>query len=224
MGKVWGYTVRKVEITQEQKRELFKNGASSYGIEHIPKEIKELEEGYYMIVETGDFFSIENHMLEKYNIHVHNVKFGFKAKNVLIDYIHAVSDIKEQKKLGEILAEITVFNNDLDTPLEFSNGVATMKPYFHKSIKILNHDDGSNWYSLFVNDVEIANVVYNEDMNQYSSYDGVDGCGWYDNIKEAVKSFMNSNYRYPTDEEYYEPSCSNCGDGGCIHCEPHRFI
>lgn len=21
-----------------------------------------------------------------------------------------------------------------------------------------------------------------------------------------------------------EPDCSACGDGGCIHCEPHRFI
>lgn len=26
------------------------------------------------------------------------------------------------------------------------------------------------------------------------------------------------------DPDYYEPSCSACGDGGCIHCEPHRFI
>lgn len=24
--------------------------------------------------------------------------------------------------------------------------------------------------------------------------------------------------------EYYEPDCSACGDGGCIHCEPHRFV
>lgn len=26
------------------------------------------------------------------------------------------------------------------------------------------------------------------------------------------------------DEDDYEPSCTSCGDGGCIHCEPHRFI
>lgn len=26
------------------------------------------------------------------------------------------------------------------------------------------------------------------------------------------------------EEEYDEPSCSRCGDGGCVHCEPWRFI
>lgn len=26
------------------------------------------------------------------------------------------------------------------------------------------------------------------------------------------------------DEDDYEPDCSSCGDGGCVHCEPSRFI
>ena len=25
-------------------------------------------------------------------------------------------------------------------------------------------------------------------------------------------------------EDYYEPDCSNCGDGGCYYCEPHRYL
>jgi hypothetical protein len=31
--------------------------------------------------------------------------------------------------------------------------------------------------------------------------------------------------RIKEEENYYDDiNCSNCGDGGCIHCEPHRFI
>ena len=26
------------------------------------------------------------------------------------------------------------------------------------------------------------------------------------------------------DEEDYDVDCSSCGDGGCVHCEPHRFL
>lgn len=26
------------------------------------------------------------------------------------------------------------------------------------------------------------------------------------------------------DDDDYEVSCTACGDGGCFHCEPHRFI
>lgn len=25
-------------------------------------------------------------------------------------------------------------------------------------------------------------------------------------------------------DDDYEPDCSSCGDGGCVHCEPSRFI
>lgn len=223
MSSIWKYTVQKVKMTDEQRIKLFHYGANSYKIDKAPKEIKELEEGYYMVVETGEFFSIKNHMLEEWNIHVHDITFGLRRNNVLRDYLETVNKMTEQGELGKVLSEITVFDNDLYTPLEFSNGVATMKPYFYKSIEVSKHDD-IGWYSIHLDGVEVANVIYNDDMEKYSSYDGVDGCGWYDNIKKAVKSFMDSNYRYPTDVEYYEASCSNCGDGGCMYCEPHRFI
>lgn len=26
------------------------------------------------------------------------------------------------------------------------------------------------------------------------------------------------------ESEYYKPTCSTCGDGGCPYCEPHRFL
>lgn len=33
---------------------------------------------------------------------------------------------------------------------------------------------------------------------------------------------LEKRWGFETDE--YEVECTNCGDGGCIHCEPHRFI
>lgn len=237
-----GYTIRKVEMTKEQKSELYSGGCNSCGVEDAPEEVVNLTHGSYLIEETVQFFEVDNYLIEEYNIHVHNLNFGLRKKNVLKEYINKVAERKEEEKIGEVLSEITVFNNDLHTELVFIDNVATMKNYFNKQItverelvkysvpiwsdsEVIGHEEMESFaYVLFLGDKSEIEIFYNDEMKKYSAYDGVEGYGWYDTIKEAVKSYMDSSFRYNTDEEYYEPNCSNCRDGGCLYCEPHRFL
>lgn len=133
-----------------------------------------------------------------------------------------------QEAEGEILAEIIEFEKDMIVPLEFISRVAKMKNYKQKSLEVVDFEDGSGWYDLRVNGTAEVNIVHNEDDGKYSAYDGVDGYGWHDTIKQAVKYYMDSLYGYHNpfgeDDDDYEVSCTNCGDGGCWHCEPSRFI
>jgi len=239
------YTIKKVEMTKEQRSELYNRGCNSHGMSDAPEVIANLEQGSYLIEETGQFFEVENYVIKEYKIHVHNLDFGIGKENVLKDYLNKVSERKEEEQLGDVLSEIIVFNNDLHTELVFADDVATMKPYYNKQItvkrvlekyslpvwsesfvpKVIGHEEMESFaYTLFLGDKNEIEIFYNEEMKKYSAYDGIDGYGWYDTIKEAVKSYMDSEYRYNTDEEYYESNCSNCRDGGCLYCEPHRFL
>lgn len=133
---------------------------------------------------------------------------------------------EHQEAEGQILSEIIAFNSDMNTPLEFINDVAVMKTYYHKSIKLKKLD--KNEYRLYIDGKNLADVFYNDEMNKYSAFDGVDGYFWHDTLKQAVKTYMDSCYHYqnPLDDDYDydEVSCTSCGDGGCVHCEPHRFL
>lgn len=123
---------------------------------------------------------------------------------------------------SKILEEINVFENDLNNPIEFIDNVAKLKDYRFKTIEIFN--DNTNWYDLIVNGKSVANIVFDEEENKYSAYDGVDGYGWHETIKQAVKIYMEYNYNYPTNEESDRVICSNCGDGGCIYCDQKTFL
>jgi hypothetical protein len=43
-------------------------------------------------------------------------------------------------------------------------------------------------------------------------------------LHERHKPTEDEEERRSSNYKYYEPKCSSCGDGGCIHCEAHRFI
>lgn len=50
-----------------------------------------------------------------------------------------------------------------------------------------------------------------------------------ENTKEKEEERRLENERRWIEEEenddnYYETECTNCGDGGCIHCEPDMFL
>jgi hypothetical protein len=133
-------------------------------------------------------------------------------------------------------AEQTAFMQDLDKPLVFDGDNAEMKNYYGREIRISKDTVFMNGdLDLHVDGIHMANIMTDEEQTEYSCYDGVDGYFWYPTPKEAVKKFMDEHFSYPslgysTDDEgepiddYEEISCRTCGDGGCWHCEPYRFI
>jgi len=51
----------------------------------------------------------------------------------------------------------------------------------------------------------------------------------YDKALQIMMDYITVGSVYDTDEEedeedYDGVSCTNCGDDGCLHCEPSRFL
>lgn len=224
---IWnGYTIKKVDM-----KEVEGDFSGVYVMtidENVPDEIVNLEVGYYEIVGLNQYFEIGDRMLE-YGGNMELVT-PWGEPNVLRKYISDKTEKEYERKLKEELDAINLerktFDNDLNNLLVFNNGIALMKNYYHKKVEVRTSEhEGS--FELYLDGNFEVDIYYNEDNNNYSAYDGVDGYGWYGSIKEVVKSYMDHTCRYKTiddGDDYYEPSCSNCGDGGCLYCEPHRFL
>lgn len=220
------YLIEQVTPTQKEMEDLFEYGAIVTSVdEFTPEEIAELQEGYYRIVETNQLFNIENHDTD-WGTHTHCFYFGIRKPNVLHDYMNKLAIRAEEEKLGEALAEITEFKNDLDSELVFVHDIAQLKNYYGKLVEIKRTPDEEigYYYNLLINDVPVVEL-YQNGKGEYTAYDGLDGNGWYTNIKKCVKAYMDVNYRYSIDtDDYDDVSCTNCGDGGCMYCEPNRFM
>lgn len=76
--------------------------------------------------------------------------------------------------------------------------------------------------------------LYNEKLKELMDENYIE---WFNKPGDNVGfCYISVHYRNRQKEEeearlqerewadYDEPECSSCGDGGCIHCEPHRFI
>lgn len=202
--------------------------------EDTPNEISSLEDGYYLIEGENQYFKIETTKLYLSDGYKREMYFPLFKSSVIEDYLSDVYERKEQELLGETLAEITDFKNDLYTELVWENDIAKMKPYYNKQIYVKRYKESYTdfngvkhteyRYKLHLNGQSEVEIYVGEGTTPYSAYDGVEGYGWYSTIKEAVKSYMEVCYNYPTDEIWEEPKCSNCGDGGCIYCSPSDFL
>lgn len=224
---IWeNHTINKVELSKEKAIDLF-NGVISCTLDERVHELVNLQDGYYFIEEVNQYFEIQTKEVQQFNEKWKEVVFPWGKPSVIHDYLDKLHLRDYQEAEGEILAEMTVFNNDIDNELVFVDGVAKMKNYYRKTVEVHSHGDG--WFDLYVNGIDEVNICPNPDEGEYSAYDGVDGYGWYDTVKKAVKGYMDYKYRYinPLDgneDDCYDVSCSNCGDGGCFYCEPHRFL
>lgn len=218
-----GYTI--VEVNDKKVEEMF-CGVYVHGEhDYTPSEVKGLKEGYYKIVEENQYFMVGEYYSDYSKENIRSYKFILREKNVLLDELDRLSEREEQEKLAEVMSEVIIFENDLANELVFIDGKAKLKNYYNKNIELVVWEDLDDNYTLYVDGKEEVDIVSNtKEDGTYSAYDGVTGYGWYSNIKGAIKSYMDNNFRYDTDEEYYEPNCTNCGDGGCFYCEPHRFI
>lgn len=219
-----GYLIKKVELEDSVKRELF-SGVSSTDIKDLPEEFNTMEAGYYVIEELKQYFELDDDMVQYGG--TRNICFPLWKKSMIHDYLEKIWNREYEEKEAVIMAEITEFNNDLDTPLRSIDGYGILKPYYNSELKIQNitHlydiEDDTKIYELYVNGWTVIEIHH--DKQGYSCFDGFQGYGYHSSIKRAVKAYMDSRYKYPGNESY-EPSCSSCGDGGCVHCEPSRFI
>lgn len=220
MTKFNGFDIIKLEKPTQSF-----SGVYSYSLERTPEAIQNLEPGYYSI--DGKEFKVKKgEFMQEFMI-------PLRTSNIIVDYMDAIRDREWQEELGKILSEIIEFELDMKNELIWNNYEAKMKSYYFKEITIKKnleeYEDYDNEipyiHELFLDGRYTIDIYYHEEDKTYTCYDGwnIYGRG-SKTIKEVVKRFMDDKYRYPGDEEEYEVSCSACGDGGCPHCEPWRFI
>ena len=219
--------IKKVELSEEKQKELL-IGAYTVRLDEKLTELMGLKDGYYVIEGLEQYFFVSSHEVPELNSKWRKISVPFEKldENVIIKYLDELHEREYQEHEAEIFAEINAFNQDMDTELVFVDGVAKMKKYYRKDLEVRQYTDME--MELCVNGIAEVDIYFNEDDNKYSAYDGVDGYGWHKTIKQAVKAYMDYTYSYKNpfgnEDDYYEPSCSNCGDGGCWHCQPHRFL
>ena len=219
--------IKKVELSEEKEKELF-IGVHTFRLDEKLTELMELKDGYYVIDGLEQYFLVTSHEVPELNSKWRKISLPFErfGESVIVKYLDELYVREYQEIEAEIFAEINAFKQDMDNELVFVDGVAKMKKYYHKDLEVKLYTDMD--MELYVNGIAEVDIYFNEDDNKYSAYDGVDGYGWHSTIKEAVKAYMDYNYSYKNplgdEDDCYEPSCSNCGDGGCVHCQPHRFL
>ena len=106
----------------------------------------------------------------------------------------------------------TKFNMDLSKKEEFENTMRIYKEKLEEFQKIAVAEFG-------VSEYDSRTYYYNNRVGDNFGYCFVDV---YVRNQDKERQKELEREKYFADE--YEVECSACGDGGCIHCEPHRFI
>lgn len=194
-----------------------------------------LPNGFYRIANTEEYFLIRTDDNREFGGSISkSLSVKLQTKNSLFESISQIREEKEQVLIDahkkRINDEIENFKSKIGSELKFDGDYAEIEDLFFKKLKVFRTEYGD--YDLYVDDKCEAEIhIYKNDESDeltYSCHDGAEGYGWHKTIHEAIKSYMEYNYRYPNhDGEYdedYEIRCTFCGDGGCIHCEPHRFL
>jgi hypothetical protein len=105
----------------------------------------------------------------------------------------------------------TKFNMDLDKKEAFQKAIALYKEKLEEFQEVAVKEFGLTEYNS-------RGYYYNNRVGDNFGYCHVD---------IFVRSEKKEKQEELEREQYYddyEVICSTCGDGGCPHCEPHRFI
>lgn len=92
--------------------------------------------------------------------------------------------------------------------------------YLGRGVRVFQDDCGV--YDLEIDGGICGEVYYDFENKKYSVHDGAEGYGWHDSINEAIEYYMDIEYKENLEVDV--PKCIKCGDGGCFHCEPYRFL
>lgn len=106
----------------------------------------------------------------------------------------------------------TNFNFDLDRKAEFENAMKFYKEKLEEFQKIAVAEFG-------VSDYDSRTYYYNNRVADDFGY-----CHTHVHVRNQEREELEERERWNNYREEDEVSCSRCGDGGCPHCEPHRFI
>lgn len=147
-----------------------------------------------------------------------NDKFGDKIKTIIDDIL------KNQSDFGELFE-----SNQHFYQLRFYISMNTTDTY-----RISLKDDPSNFAKRMENLNNEMNIYFKELISDFEVYTKRDiryfmrigqDLGFHD-----IKIFnRNKELELKEDEEMesnstYTVKCSYCGDGGCVYCEPYRFL
>jgi hypothetical protein len=82
-------------------------------------------------------------------------------------------------------------------------------------------DHDHTWKKFFVYDQyhEVGVTIKDGEVAHIESR-----CYFETSVDKESKEAWGVKLKRSEDDEYYEPDCTACGDGGCPHCEPSRFI
>jgi hypothetical protein len=192
-------------------------GVTSYSLNETPEEIQNLEKGYYSV--DGFEFRVEKEIYS--NVPYENILFPMSQKgNPIMRWIDAKWEKEQYEKDWAEAIEINEWINDLNNPLIFGeDGKAHLKKWNGKEIYIEKSEIFDGIYDVFVDNKPYIDLWEHEDG--YSCHDGYEFYRKSSNPKIAIGNMLESCF---PSSDGYEQSCSSCGDGGCFHCEPHRFI
>lgn len=191
-------------------------GVNCYSLNETPEEIQNLENGYYSV--DGNEFKIEK---GKYT---ESILFPMSQKgNPIMKWIDDKWEKQQLEKDWDKAIEIKEWMEDLNKPLVFGeDDKAHLKKWNGKEIYIEKSEeyDNDNIYDVFVDNKPFIEL-WKHEVGTYSCYDGWESYRKSTNPKIAIENMLKSCFRNKNEDG---ASCSSCGDGGCIHCEPHRFI
>jgi hypothetical protein len=101
---------------------------------------------------------------------------------------------------------------DLEKKEEFENAMALYDEKLEESQIVAVKEFGLTEYNS-------RGYYYNNRVGDNFGYCHID---IFVRSEKKEKQEQLEREKYYDDD--YEVSCSACGDGGCVHCEPHRFI
>jgi hypothetical protein len=131
-----------------------------------------------------------------------------------------IGNIETFITLDEVYAHIE--KNNIELPiiyqLELDYDSDVDDELFYK-LNFVN-DDGSITFSEY--------YLYKHDNRGIQSYsytkDFFNGSRQVFSIDECLSNWYDYEGKSKSNNDEYDVSCSSCGDGGCVHCEPWRFI
>lgn len=214
-----------IEIIALEKPTQNFGGVSVTGLSEFPKEIQDLEDGYYSI--DGHEFHVSK---GKYR---HEVATPLWSNSIIEKWLHDKWQKEHEEEEKKKQDEMKIWTDDLEKPLMNRDKGHTifLKNWKGRTVKLIESNEyeekGDNkTYDVFINDKQHCELEYITTDGEpfYRCWDWESYYRKDANPKIALQNMLEKDFRWKDEQADYEPSCSACGDGGCIHCEPYRFI
>lgn len=158
-------------------------------------------------------------------MNIEQVTNVYKVHNVEVNKIKTFSDFDGAEKFVD--ERQSSFDNIYNLVRQDNDGVDTLS--FHMMQAYEKGDEHTTGYDIngkFDNGAWVFKWVGKTDMRESE---------WFSSMNKAIKSALSDlDFQIQAEQETYyqemsdaffgKSECSTCRGGGCVHCEPHRFI